>query len=159
MVSVLFVCTGNICRSPMAQGVFEDLLRRESLDGKLEVDSAGTTAYHLGEPPDPRARRSAARRGISLDSQRARRVTPEDCERFDYILVMDEDNYRLVSSLCQDRAKVKLFMDFASDAPTNEIPDPYYAGEEGFELALDMIEAASQGLLEDIRGRRLESRG
>ncbi len=141
----------------MAQGVFEDLLRREDFNGEVSVDSAGTTAYHIGEPPDPRARRSAAERGVSLDSQRARRVTPEDCERFDYIVVMDEDNYRLVSDLCQDPTKVRLFMDFASEASSSEIPDPYYAGEEGFESALDMIEAASRGLLEDIRNRRPES--
>jgi protein-tyrosine phosphatase len=143
----------------MAQGVFEDLLRRENLAGEVEVDSAGTTSYHIGEPPDPRARRSAARRGLSLDDQRSRRVTPEDCERFDYVLGMDEENYRVVSGLCRGRAEVRLFMDFAPGSSETEIPDPYYAGGEGFEVALDMIEAAARGLLEDIRDRRLESRG
>lgn len=158
MINVLFVCMGNICRSPMAQGVFEDLLRCEGFDREVAVDSAGTTSYHIGEPPDPRACRRAAQRGLSLEDQRARRVTSEDCDNFDYVLAMDEDNYRAVSNLCQGRAEVRLFMDFAPGTPGNEIPDPYYAGDEGFEVALDMIEAASRGLLEDIRNRRLESR-
>lgn len=156
MVRVLFVCTGNICRSPLAQGVFEDVLRREGLENKVFVDSAGTGSWHVGEPPDERAQRSARLRGLDLGSQRARRLRPEDCGRFDYILFMDEENRRLVEPLCKDgTAEVRLFLDYAPEFPQREIPDPYYGGREGFELVMDLVEAASEGLLEDIRRRHL----
>ncbi len=156
MVRVLFVCTGNICRSPLAQGVFEDVLRREGLENEVFVDSAGTGSWHVGEPPDERAQRSARLRGLDLSSQRARRLRPEDCERFDYILFMDEENRRLVEPLCKGgTAEVQLFLDYATDLPQREIPDPYYGGRDGFELVMDLVEAASEGLLEDIRRRHL----
>ena len=155
MVRVLFVCMGNICRSPLAQGVFEKVARREGLEEQVFVDSAGTGAWHVGSPPDERAQRSACLRGLDLSFQRARRITPEDCETFDYILTMDEDNYRAVASLCRGSAVVRPFLDFAPDSPQKEVPDPYYGGPDGFEHVLDLVEEASEGLLEDIRERHL----
>jgi protein-tyrosine phosphatase len=158
MVRVLFVCAGNICRSPIAQGVLENVLRREGLEDLIFVDSAGTGAWYVGSPPDERAQRSASLRGLDLSSQRARRITPEDCENFDYVLTMDEDNYRAVSSLCRGSAVVRPFLDFVADSPEREVPDPYYGGPEGFERVLDLVEKASEGLLEDIRKRHLSRR-
>ena len=158
MVRVLFVCMGNICRSPIAQGVLENVLRREGLEDKVFVDSAGTGAWHVGSPPDERAQRSAGLRGLDLSAQRARRISPEDCNTFDYILTMDEDNYHAVSSLCRGSAVVRPFLDFAADSPEREVPDPYYGGPDGFEHVLDLVEEASEGLIEDIRGRYLSQR-
>lgn len=159
LVNVLFVCLGNICRSPISQGVFEDLLRREGLENEVSADSAGTGAWHIGEPPDARAQKSASDRGFDLSDQRARRVTLEDCRTFDYVIPMDEDNYESVAALCrQSKAEVKLFLEYASDSPEREVPDPYFGGPDGFEHVLDLIEEAAAGLLEDIRKRHLESR-
>jgi protein-tyrosine phosphatase len=149
---------GNICRSPLAQGVFENVLRREGLEYEVFVDSAGTGAWHVGSPPDERAQKSAGLRGLDLSSQRARRITPEDCDAFDYILTMDEDNYIVAASLCRGRAVVRPFLDFAADSPEGEVPDPYYGGPDGFERVLDLVEEASEGLLEDIRERHLSWR-
>lgn len=159
MVNVLFVCMGNICRSPMAQGVFEDLLRREGLEDEVFVDSAGTGAWHIGQPPDARAQESADKRGIDLSEQRARRVTPEDCQKFDYLIAMDRDNYEAVSALCRgSRAEVRLLMEYAPDSSQKEVPDPYYGGPDGFEYVLDLVEEAARGLLDEIRGRHLSER-
>jgi protein-tyrosine phosphatase len=158
VVRILFVCMGNICRSPLAQGVFENVLRREGLEYEVFVDSAGTGAWHVGSPPDERAQKSAGLRGLDLSSQRARRITPEDCDAFDYILTMDEDNYFVAASLCRGRAVVRPFLDFAADSPEGEVPDPYYGGPDGFERVLDLVEEASEGLLEDIRERHLSWR-
>jgi protein-tyrosine phosphatase len=155
MVSVLFVCSGNICRSPLAQGVFENVARREGLEDLIFVDSAGTGAWYVGSPPDERAQRSASLRGLDLSSQRARRITPEDCENYDYIITMDEDNYSAVSSLCRGSAVVRAFLDFATNSLEREVPDPYYGGPDGFEYVLDLVEDASEGLLADIRARYL----
>ena len=155
MVRVLFVCSGNICRSPLAQGVFENVARREGLEDLIFVDSAGTGAWYVGSPPDERAQRSAWLRGIDLTSQRARRITLEDCKNFDYILTMDGDNYRAVSSLCHGNAVVRPFLDFATKTREREVPDPYYGGPDGFEHVLDLVEDASEGLLADIRARHL----
>src|SRR5919205_3493580 len=151
MVRVLFVCSGNICRSPIAQGVFENVARREGLEDLIFVDSAGTGAWYVGSPPDERAQRSAWLRGIDLTSQRARLITLEDCKNFDYILTMDGDNYRAVSSLCHGSAVVRPFLDFATKTREREVPDPYYGGPDGFEHVLDLVEDASEGLLADIR--------
>ncbi len=154
MVSVLFVCMGNICRSPVAQGVFENAARREGLADEITVDSAGTHGfYHAGEPPDPRAQESVLARGIDISGQRARLLDPEDCQRFDYILTMDEENYRAVSALCRGNALVRPFLDFATSSSEREVPDPYYGGPDGFERVLELIEEASEGLLDDIRRR------
>jgi protein-tyrosine phosphatase len=158
MVRVLFVCMGNICRSPLAQGVFENVLRREGLEDEVFVDSAGTGHWHAGEPPDERALSAAALRGLDLSPQRARRVRSEDCENFDYILTMDEDNYHMVSSLCRGSAVVRPFLDFATDSPEREVPDPYYGDPDGFERVLDLVEEASEGLLHEIRERHLKGR-
>jgi protein-tyrosine phosphatase len=152
MVRILFVCMGNICRSPMARGVFENVAWREGLAGEITVDAAGTHGfYHAGVSPDPRAQESVLSRGIDISGQRARLLAAEDCERFDYILTMDEDNYRVVSALCRGNAVVRSFLDFATDSPEREIPDPYYGGSDGFEYVLNLIEEASEGLLQEIR--------
>ena len=158
MVRVLFVCLGNICRSPVAQGVFEEVVRREGLLGEIKADSAGTHGfYHAGEAPDPRAQGSAASRGIDISSQRARLLEREDCERFDYVLTMDEQNHERVAALCRsnEKAVVRPFLEFAPDRSEHEVPDPYHGGPEGFDLVMDLAEAASEGLLKDIRERHL----
>jgi protein-tyrosine phosphatase len=157
MVKVLFVCMGNICRSPTAHGLFLKMIEDESLSHLIDVDSAGTHAYHVGEAPDPRARDAAARRGIDLERLRARKVTAEDFDRCDYVLAMDRDNFERLEMICPagQEAKLRLFLDFAADQPVREVPDPYYGGESGFERVLDLIEAASLGLLDDIRARHL----
>lgn len=152
---MLFVCLGNICRSPLAQGVFENVLWREGLEEVVFVDSAGTGAWHVGSPPDGRAQRSASLRGLDLSSQRARRIYRDDCDAFDYILTMDDENYRVVASLCRGSAVVRRFLDFAADSPEREVPDPYYDGLAGFDHVLDLVEEASEGLLLDIRERYL----
>jgi protein-tyrosine phosphatase len=159
MVRVLFVCLGNICRSPLAQGVFEDVLRREGLEGEVFVDSAGTGSWHVGSPPDDRAQRSAFARGLDLSAQRARRISPDDCEEFDYVLTMDEQNYWTVASLCRGSAMVRPFLDFAPHFPEREVPDPYGSGSDAFERVLDLVEEASEGLIDDIRDRHLKERG
>ncbi len=156
MISVLFVCSGNICRSPTAEGVFRSLLEAEGLTGEVIVDSAGTHGWHAGEPPDPRAQAAARRRGIELGRLRARSVTLEDFARFDYIIAMDDDHRRQLEGACPPdaRGRIQLMMDFAPDYGRREVPDPYYGGDEGFEHVLDMIEAAAAGLLAEIRARR-----
>lgn len=156
-VSVLFVCMGNICRSPTAHGVFRKLLAEEDLTGLIGVDSAGTHAYHVGNDPDRRAQATALSRGIDLSDLRARQAQPEDFHAFDYIVAMDEENYLSLQGICpagrEDR--LYMFMDFAPDLPEREVPDPYYGGAQGFERVFDMVEAASLGLLQDIRQRYL----
>jgi protein-tyrosine phosphatase len=148
------------CRSPMAQGVFENVARREGLAREIVVDSAGTHGfYHAGDPSDPRAQESTLPRGIDISGQRARLLDPEDCQKFDYILTMDEENYRIVSALCQGTAVVRPFLDFATDSPEHEVPDPYYRGHHGFEHVLALIEEASEGLLDEVRARHLADRG
>jgi protein-tyrosine phosphatase len=153
MVKVLFVCMGNICRSPTAQGVFEHLVERQGLTSLIQIDSAGTHAYHIGEPPDDRATRAARMRGIDLGRQRARRVTGDDFLDFDYVLAMDRNNYDDLMLLCPSahRPKLRLFLEFATGLAEDEVPDPYYGGTTGFERVLDLIEQAAQGLLAEIR--------
>lgn len=155
MVKVLFVCMGNICRSPTAQGVFENLITSEGLQEHIHVDSAGTHAYHIGEPPDPRSQQAALRRGIDLSVQRARKVRPEDFFEFDYVLAMDRSNYESLKDICHPdyEERLRLFLDFAPDAGTPDVPDPYYGGAQGFERVLDLIETAAAGLLADLRHR------
>ena len=157
VVRVLFVCMGNICRSPTAQGVFRKLLQQEGLEEIIETDSAGTHAYHAGEPPDRRAQETALRRGIDLSDLRARRVESEDFSDFEYVLAMDQDNYHSLSQICPRGAerKLMLLMDFAPHLRTREVPDPYYGGASGFERVFDMVEAASEGLLAEIQRKRL----
>ncbi|MCH7830051.1 MAG: low molecular weight phosphotyrosine protein phosphatase [Proteobacteria bacterium] len=149
--SVLFVCMGNICRSPTAEGVFRHYVNEAGLAEQIHIDSAGTHAYHIGESPDRRANAAAERRGISLADIRARRVTNDDFATFDYIIAMDEDNQERLLERAPDehRSKVQLFLSYASVGET-EVPDPYYGGAAGFDRVLDLVEAASRGLLETL---------
>ncbi len=156
MVKVLFVCMGNICRSPMAEGMFRWMLEGVGLTEKVYVDSAGTHSYHIGAPPDTRSQATALRRGVNLRSLRARQVTAEDLAEFDYVLAMDRDNFEHLLALSQDqelRRRIQLFLDFAPDLPEREVPDPYYGGSGGFERVMDLVEEAAQGLLIQIRER------
>ncbi|WP_456407246.1 low molecular weight protein-tyrosine-phosphatase [Thiolapillus sp.] len=156
-VAVLFVCMGNICRSPTAHGVFRKLVQDEGVDQLIEIDSAGTHAYHVGSPPDQRAQATAVSRRLDLSDLRGRQVEVEDFHRFDYVLAMDKENLENLRQICPVGAeeKISLFMDFAPDYGMSEVPDPYYGGDRGFEQVFDMIEEASNGLLADIRQRHL----
>jgi len=146
---------GNICRSPTAEGVFRHLVEEGGLINHIEIDSAGTHAYHINEPPDRRASAAAERRGYSLTEIRARRVVDMDFERFDFIIAMDRDNVqRLVEQAdVEHHDKIRLFLEFAN-AQEDEVPDPYYGGATGFERVLDLVEDASRGLLEMLQKRR-----
>ena len=154
-VRVLFICMGNICRSPTAHGVFESLVSSEGLGQHIEVDSAGTHAYHVGEQPDRRSQMAARGRGYDLSYQTARKVVQEDVEYYDYLLAMDESNLSDLQVLMPSHhhEKITLFMEFAPEYGQREVPDPYYGGEQGFERVLDMVEEASRGLLKAIRER------
>ena len=149
---VLFVCMGNICRSPTAEGVFRHLVEQQGLAGQIIVDSAGTHDYHIGDAPDPRSQAAAARRGYDLSSLRARQIVRDDFSTFDYVLAMDEANLELLQQRCPDdcRERLKLFLEFADDGVLREVPDPYYGGGQGFEEVLDLVEQAAHGLLRDI---------
>jgi protein-tyrosine phosphatase len=154
-VKVLFVCMGNICRSPTAEGVFRKLVVEAGLSQQIEIASAGTHAYHVGQPPDPRSQEAAYRRGIDLSALRGRHATREHIERFDYVLAMDIENYEHLLDICPDGCedKIQLFLEYAPNRPEREVPDPYFGGTAGFDRVLDMIEEASLGLLDDIRKR------
>jgi protein-tyrosine phosphatase len=146
---VLFVCLGNICRSPTAEGVLRYLAAKEAPQLALEIDSAGTADYHIGAPPDPRSRRAALRRGIDISGLQARQVTADDFERFDLILAMDAENLRELQAMQprNSRAAVKLFLEYAPDLGLRDVPDPYYRDAAAFEGVLDLTAAASRGLL------------
>jgi len=150
---VLFVCLGNICRSPTAEGVLRHLAALEAPGVALEIDSAGTADYHIGAPPDVRSQRAALRRGIDISGLRARQVTEADFERFDLILAMDGQNLRELQALKPrgSRALVKLFLDYAPQTKVREVPDPYYGGDSHFEQVLDLTTAASRGLLAALK--------
>ena len=153
-LAVLFVCMGNICRSPTAEGVFRRMVEEAGLSDRVRVDSAGTHDYHVGAPPDRRAQAAAERRGYDLSSLRARKVDVGDCRSFDYVLVMDRGNLNRARSICGGFAEnVRLLMDFAPGRREREVPDPYVGGPEGFEYVLDLIEEACRGLLEDVKAR------
>jgi protein-tyrosine phosphatase len=149
---ILFICMGNICRSPSAEGVFRHLLAQRQVDLEVEVDSAGTHDYHVGEPPDPRAISAARRRGIDLSTLRARSVQPQDFENFDLLIAMDEQNLRELRSRSGPvyASRLRLMMDFAPDVGRRAVPDPYYGGPQGFEDVLDLLEQASEGLLRQL---------
>jgi len=153
MIKVLFVCMGNICRSPTAQGAFEKVVKDAGLEKQIYIDSAGTHAYHVGENPDPRTQIAAKKRGLDLSKQRARKVSLNDFDEFDYILPMDQYNYSalVINALDKHLNKIQLFMAYAPEMGFKDVPDPYYGGEKGFELVLDLTIAASKGLLEEIR--------
>lgn len=147
--SVLFCCAGNICRSPTAEAVFAKQIADANLAARVLVDSAGTHGYHIGEPPDPRSQDAGRARGYDLSVLRARRFERQDFERFDLVLAMDNENRAFLARLCPPSSgdKLKLMMDYARNYAVSEVPDPYYGGPEGFETVLDMLEDASEGLL------------
>jgi protein-tyrosine phosphatase len=150
---------GNICRSPTAEGVFRHYLREHAPDLDVEIDSAGTHDYHVGEPPDPRTVKAAAKRGIDLSGLRARQVQDNDFDRFDLILVMDRLNHvtLLDRSPPEHHQQIRLFLEFAADAGRDDVPDPYYGSAQEFEDVLDLVEQASGGLVEELRRRRRQA--
>jgi protein-tyrosine phosphatase len=157
---ILFVCMGNICRSPTAEGVFRHALAKRTNEFSIEVDSAGTHDYHVGSPPDRRAIAAAARRGIDLSTLRARSIEDHDFERFDLILAMDRENFALLRSRAprEYHSRIRLIMDYAPDSHAREVPDPYYGGAKGFEEVLDLLEQASAGLLAELaRDARIDA--
>lgn len=155
---VLFVCLGNICRSPTAHGVFAALVERDGLAASIEVDSCGTGGWHAGEPADRRATREAGARGYDLRPLRARQLRADDFRRFDYILAMDASNLADLQAACPAdcSARLGLFLEFAPGRREREVPDPYYGGDEGFAHVLDLVEEASEGLLREIRLARAD---
>ena len=153
MVRVLFVCLGNICRSPTSEGVFRNMVSNVGLDNVISIDSAGTGAWHVGAPPDSRGQSAAIKRGYDLSDQRARKVNMSDFEQFDYIIGMDRSNCAALVAIAPEEThdKIKLFLDFAPQFGLKDVPDPYYGGLKGFENVLDLVEEASKGLLGHIK--------
>jgi protein-tyrosine phosphatase len=158
LIKVLFICTGNICRSPTAEGVFRHYLAKAGLADRVKTDSAGTHDYHVGDAPDPRAQKAAAKRGYDLSKLCGRQVIRRDFSEFDYVLAMDNLNMKQLARLSpgEHAHKVRLFMEFAYGATVREVPDPYYGSAEDFERVLDLLESASEGLLDHIRGQLQE---
>jgi len=152
---ILFVCMGNICRSPTAEGVFRRLVAERAPGMAIEVDSAGTHDYHVGDPPDPRSIAAASRRGVDLSHLRARIVSDEDFERFDLIIAMDRLNRATLLDRSPEpfRERIRLFMEFAGSGEIEDVPDPYYGGAPGFERVLDLAEEAAAGLLDELLER------
>jgi len=152
MVRVLFVCTGNICRSPAAEGVFRSLVAARGMHDRIETDSAGTSGWHVGEPPDPRTQQIAAARGFDLGGQRARQVRHDDFMLFDFIVAMDRGHARRLSALCPpgEAHRISLFLERLPDAGTLDVPDPYHGGGDGFERVMDMVERGAAALLDEI---------
>lgn len=161
MTSVLFVCLGNICRSPTAEGVMRAIAMREFPDLGIEIDSAGTADYHVGEPPDGRTLAAAHRRGYELSALRARLVQPEDFARFDLVLAMDRANLAQLEARRpgNSRARVALFVEYAPGTAVTEVPDPYYGGNEDFERVLDLCEAGARGLLTALASEKANEKG
>ncbi len=151
-VKVLFVCMGNICRSPTAEGVFRHIVEQAGLSEHIHIDSAGTHAYHVGEQPDHRAQAAALQRGVDLSSQRARKVESHDFDTFDYVLAMDSSNHSDLGYVAGgDANNLHMFLSFSEKFNERDVPDPYYGGDQGFEHVLDLVEDASEGLLRHIR--------
>jgi protein-tyrosine phosphatase len=152
-VKVLFVCLGNICRSPTAHGLFEDLVSRSSLHEKIKIDSAGTGDWHVGHPPDSRAQATALQRGYDISHLRARAVSSNDFSEFDYILGMDRENIRNLNTLCPTNytGTLGLFLEIAGVGQGLEVPDPYYGGQEHFSHVIHLIEQGAEGLLARIQ--------
>ena len=154
-VSVVFVCMGNICRSPTAEAVFRHYVENAGLAESISIDSAGTHDYHIGDRPDSRAQCAAQQRGYDMSKLRGRQVEKEDFRRFDYVLAMDRANLSILQRIVppDNNSEVGLFLEYARHHAEREVPDPYYGGADGFERVLDMVEDAAQGLLEEIRQR------
>jgi low molecular weight protein-tyrosine phosphatase len=152
---ILFVCLGNICRSPMAEGVFRRVAEEEGLIDRFEIDSAGLGDWHIGQAPDHRAQKAARSRGVDISSQSARQVVYEDFDRFDLVLAMDGSNLAELKARAphEARGKIRPFLDFAPHVGTKDVPDPFFGGVEGFDRALDLIEAASRGLLASLTAK------
>jgi len=152
MVKVLFVCMGNICRSPTAHGVFQALVNKNGLGEKIFVDSAGTHSYHIGSTPDPRSQHTARSRGVDLSRLRARQFQSKDFLDFDYLIAMDRSNFTQMAAIKPDEAcaRLELMLDYSDRYDQKEVPDPYF-GDDGFELVFDMVDEASEGLLRHIR--------
>ena len=152
-IKLLFVCVGNICRSPSAEGVFQKLLDDADLNHQFIIDSAGTHAYHVGQPPDSRSQQAAAARGVEIGHQLARQVTVADLDNFDLLLAMDKQNYHAMQELAVSdlqRQRIRLMMEFATQLPEQEVPDPYYGQGQGFERVLNLLEQAADGLLQTL---------
>lgn len=154
-MKILFVCTGNICRSPTAEGVFRHMVEEAGLEKAIATDSAGTHGYHIGDPPDHRSSAAAAARGFDLSALRARKVTPGDFRAFDLILAMDRGHLAHLTAMrpTDATAELKLFLAFHPSSGAKDVPDPYYGGPEGFSEVLDMVEAASKALLAHAKGK------
>lgn len=155
MIRVLFICMGNICRSPTAEAVLQKYVTDAGLDAQVEIDSAGTLDYHTGSPADPRSIAAARQRGFDLARHRARQVTAQDIERYDYLLAMDYDNLNYLKKICPPglEAKLRLFLEFAPDCGRDDVPDPYAGGADGFESVLDLVDIAARGLLAELLER------
>ncbi|MCG8317088.1 MAG: low molecular weight phosphotyrosine protein phosphatase [Pseudomonadales bacterium] len=153
MTKILFVCLGNICRSPTAEAVFRGFVEQYGLADSVEIDSAGTAGYHVGESPDDRAQAAARKRGYDMSMLRGRQVAIQDFSEFDFILAMDHANLRDLRRNCPDihRHKLALFLQYGDRFSEEEVPDPYYGGQEGFDRVLDLIEDASLGLVKSLK--------
>jgi len=150
---ILFVCMGNICRSPAAEGIAKQILKEKDLNGTIEIDSAGTLGYHTGESPDQRMIKHASKRGYTLDSRARQFDARKDFDEFDYIVTMDDDNYSEITSLDRKnkhKDKIIKMVSFGKNTNVNEVPDPYYSGSQGFELVLDILEDSVEGLLNKV---------
>lgn len=155
-VNVLFVCLGNICRSPTAHGIFEEKVRQAGLEKRIQIDSAGTGAWHIGKGPDARSQRAALKRGYDLSQLRARQVNPADFDEYHYILAMDHSNLQDLQAMrpAHYSGHLGLFLEFDDNDHYREVPDPYYGEGDGFELVLDLVESACDGLLQHIKAQR-----
>jgi len=149
---------GNICRSPSAEAIFSQLIKTADLQDQFEIDSAGTHAYHVGNPPDARSREAALKRGVDMQHLRARHIQAADFERFDRLIVMDQDNLTELKNRFPDQShnKISLMMSYAKQRSETEVPDPYYGGEDGFELVLDLLDEAASGLLSDLKAAEIQ---
>jgi protein-tyrosine phosphatase len=157
-ISVLFICMGNICRSPTAEAVFRHYVENAGLSERISIDSAGTHDYHIGDPPDNRAQRTAQQRGYDMSKLRGRQVEEGDFRRFDYVLAMDETNLSILQRITppDSETRARLFLEYARHHAEREVPDPYYGGEDGFERVLDMVEDAAAGLLLHIQKQHFQ---